>query len=317
MTHFLRSPYLSWISPCLFGVMALIIPALPADTTRVLLFHKQNGFIHTATGDIVDRIKADLLSHGIAVETTLDSLAFTAQNLARFKAVVFINTNYRNGPLLARAQEVAFETYLQTGGGFAGIHSAVPLNGTAEEAIWPWYARLFGARFRSHAPYRRASMIIENKNHPSTQGLPTRISLDDEWYAVQTNPRSVAGIQILATVDETGFLPESKMNGDHPVSWHHLFEGARAWMTLVGHDMAAFSNADFLTHIRGGIVWAASSDSATTSLQFTGGRPIEKKAQPELRPSLRGQLDLFSQRNQPKGNRVFLRINGTLIQMHR
>lgn len=293
---------------CILGGLILLAVTAWGDTTRVLLFHKQNGFIHTATADVVNRIKTDLIAHGIAVENTLDSLAFTPQNLARFDAVVFINTNYRNGPLLSRAQEAAFEAYVQAGGGFAGIHSAVPLNGTAEEAIWPWYARLFGARFRSHAPYRRAAMVIENANHPSTRGLPNRISLEDEWYAVQINPRSVTGIQVLATVDETGFLPESQMNGDHPVSWHRLFEGARTWMTLVGHDMAAFSNADFLAHVRGGIVWAASADSAATAVSpFANPTLKTARAAGDRRMTYTGR----------NGDRLKIRINGAAIQAWR
>ena len=234
-----------------------------AQGLRVLIFHKQNGYIHTATPDVVTALKANWTANGIAVENTTDSLAFTTQNLARFKVVVFLNTNYRNSPLLTRAQEAAFEGYLHTGGAFVGIHSAVPLNGTYEETVWPWYASLFGARFRSHSPYRSAPLVFEDRNHPSTVGLPARITLQDEWYAVQINPRTVPGIHVIATADETGFLADSYMGGDHPMTWSRTFEGSRAWMTLVGHDMAAFSNADFLTHVRNGVLWAAAGDSVT------------------------------------------------------
>jgi type 1 glutamine amidotransferase len=253
-------------------------PSLAAPgNAHVLIFHKQNGYIHTATADVVAALKTDLTAHGLNVESTTDSLAFTNQNLARFGVVVFLNTNYRNGPLLARPQEAAFEAYLHGGGAFAGLHSAVPLNGAAEEAVWPWYAGLFGARFRSHSPYRGAAMVVEDRAHFSTRGLPARLALQDEWYAVQANPRNVAGIRVLATVDETGFLPESDMGGDHPVTWYRIFEGARAWMTLVGHDMAAFSNPDFMAHVRGGIQWAAGLDSAATAIvaprrTVTGGK---------------------------------------------
>ena len=234
---------------------------------RILIFHKQNGYIHAATPNVVTALKADWTANGLVVESTIDSLAFTTQNLARFDVVAFLNTNYRNSPLLTRAQEAAFENYLHTGGAFVGIHSAVPLNGTYEETVWPWYASLFGARFRSHSPYRSASIVVEDSTHFSTRGLPARITLQDEWYAVQVNPRTVPGIRVLATVDETGFLAESNMGGDHPVTWSRTFEGARSWMTLVGHDMAAFSNSSFLTHVRKGVIWAASGDSVATALR--------------------------------------------------
>jgi type 1 glutamine amidotransferase len=248
---------------CLGGIFGHAV----AEAPRILIFHKQNGYIHTATPEVVAALKTDWAAYGILVESTVDSLAFTTQNLARFDAVAFLNTNYRNAPLLTRAQEAAFEAYLHAGGAFVGLHSAVPLNGTYEETVWPWYANLFGARFRSHSPYRSASIVLEDRFHASTLGLPARITLQDEWYAVQSNPRNVAGIHVIATVDETGFLAESNMGGDHPVTWSRTFEGARSWMTLVGHDMGAFSNVDFRAHVRNGVLWAAGRDSATTALR--------------------------------------------------
>lgn len=259
------------VSPArlVLATLALFAMQAWADTTRVLLFHKQNGYIHTATGDIVNRIKSDLATHGVTAESTVDSLAFTAQNLARFDAIVFVNTNYRNGALLTRAQESAFEAYVKAGGGFASVHGAMPLNGTVEETIWPWYSQLFGVRFRSHAPYQSGTLIFEDRTHFSTKSMPARLTLSDEWYATQTNPRNLPGVKVLATVDESNLLADSRMNGDHPMSWYRLYEGARTWVTLVGHDMVAFSNADFLAHVRGGILWAASADSVPTGLGRT------------------------------------------------
>jgi type 1 glutamine amidotransferase len=255
---------LEWIEPCSEGDARPVCAPPVSQPKRLLIFHKQNGYIHASTDSCVAALKAHLAAQGLPSESTTDSLAFTAANLARFGAVMFYNTNYRNGPLLARAQEAAFEDFIHSGGGFVGVHSAVPLNGAAEEAVWPWYARLFGARFKSHPPLRSAPMVIEDPNHPSTRGLPSRFTLRDEWYAVQANPRSVAGLKVLATVDETGFPAGSGM-GDHPMSWYRTFEGARTFVTLAGHDMASFSHPDFLRHLAGGILWAGSWDGTTAS----------------------------------------------------
>lgn len=230
---------------------------------QALIFHKQNGYVHAATDTCVALLKERLALEGVPAEATTDSLAFTPANLARFGVVVFYNTNYRGGPLLDRRQEAALEKFIQGGGGFAGIHSAVPLDGGFEESIWPWYARLFGARFKGHPPARFAPMLIEDATHPSTRGLPGRIVLYDEWYALQANPRSEPGVRVLATVDETGF-PQGSGMGDHPVSWHREFEGGRSFATLVGHDLASFSHPDFLRHLAGGIGWAGGWEGNTT-----------------------------------------------------
>jgi cytochrome c len=47
---------------------------------------------------------------------------FTAENLARFRAVVFLDTT---GSPLNAAQEAAFEDYFHAGGSFVGVGSAV------------------------------------------------------------------------------------------------------------------------------------------------------------------------------------------------
>jgi type 1 glutamine amidotransferase len=244
----------------------LLSVAAVADAKNILIFHKQNGYIHTATPTVVTTLKNNWTANGLTVESTVDSLAFTAQNLARFDAVVFLNTNYRNGALLARAQESAFENYLRAGGAYVGLHSAIPLNGTWEETVWPWYATMYGARFRSHAPYRTGTLIVEDRTHYSTRHAPASILLPDEWYALQVNPRTVSGVHVLATVDETGFQADSYMGGDHPVVWSRAFEGGRTWVTVVGHDMGAFANESFLNLVRGGVEWAAGLDSSSTSI---------------------------------------------------
>lgn len=296
----------------LCGIMLLGFPA-GAQGPHVLVFHKQNGYIHTATPTVVATLTADWTAHGMTVETTIDSLAFTTTNLARFDVVVFLNTNYRNGPLLARAQEAAFEAYIRDGGAFVGLHSAIPLNGTMEEAIWPWYASLYGARFRSHAPYRAGYIIMEDTTHFSTSGLPVRLGVQDEWYALQVNPRGTPGTHILATVDETGFLPDSHMGGDHPVSWTRTFEGARAWITVVGHDMGAFANGHFQKHVRNGVLWAAGRDSGGTAL-----RPERMRSARAASPGERSHAPLTTLSYMGRdGTRLSVRIDGRAVAARR
>lgn len=303
------------IRSVLCGIILLGLPA-GAQGPRVLIFHKQNGYIHTATPTVVATLEADWAAHGMTVETTVDSLAFSPENLARFDAVVFLNTNYRNGPLLAHAQEAAFEAYIRNGGAFVGLHSAIPLNGTMEEAIWPWYATLYGARFRSHAPYRAGYIIIEDTTHFSTRGVPARLGLQDEWYALQVNPRGSPGTHVLATVDETGFLPDSHMGGDHPVTWTRTFEGARAWITVIGHDMGAFSNAHFRTHVRNGVLWAARRDSGGT--EGTALRPGRVWSARAASPGERSHAPLTTLSYMGRdGTRLSVRIDGRAVAARR
>src|SRR5690606_13781704 len=119
---------------------------------------------------------------------------------------------------------------------------------------------------------------VEDSTHPATWARPTRITVQDEWYALQVNPRQVPGVHVLATVDETGFQPDSYMGGDHPVTWVRTFEGGRVWVTVVGHDMGAFSNADFISHVSGGVVWATTREG--TNVRGAGARRPHRDGRP-------------------------------------
>lgn len=274
----------AWLKPCATGEARAECATAPVPPKRALIFHKQNGYIHVDTDSCVKVLIKYLEARGLAAESTKDSLAFTAANLARFGAVVFYNTNYRNGALLNRAQEEALEGFIHKGGGFAAIHSAIPLDGAWEETVWPWYARLVGARFKSHPAIQSATMIIEKTGHPSTAGLPARITLKDEWYQTQTNPRNQVGLQVLASLDASTY-PGGVVTGDHPVSWQRHFEGSRTWVSLVGHDLSAFANPDYLAHLRGGILWAGGWEGAGTALRPD---PSRRTGPAGLRPERKG-----------------------------
>ena len=84
----------------------------------------------------------------------------------------------------------------------------------------------------------------------------------DEWYDFQSNPRSA--VHVLATIDESSYdAGPDAMGGDHPIAWSHSSGRGRAWYTAGGHTDEAWSEPLFLTHILGGIEWAAGVKPAT------------------------------------------------------
>ena len=65
------------------------------------------------------------------------------------------------------------------------------------------------------------------------------------------------------TVDESDYVEEDGSDGvddEHPISWCRRFEGGRSWYTGMGHTAASFSEANYLSHILGGIEVAAGED---------------------------------------------------------
>ena len=59
---------------------------------------------------------------GFAVDASDDPAVFTAANLKQYQALVFSNSN--NEAFTNQAQRDAFKGYIESGGGFVGIHSA-------------------------------------------------------------------------------------------------------------------------------------------------------------------------------------------------
>ena len=214
------------------------------ELPHVLVFTKTKAYRHKNISDGVYALRE--IGKGIfVVEQTEDSGVFTSDNLKRFSAVVFFSTT---GDVLNKEQQAAFEHYIHSGGGFVGIHAAADT-----EYDWPWYGQLVGAWFKDHTEVILATVRREDKTHISTIDFPDSWRRADEWYRFRTNPRE--SVRVLVTVNDQD-LGKVTMNGDHPISWMHEFEGGRAWYTGMGHTKESFLEPEFKKHVLGGIVWA-------------------------------------------------------------
>jgi type 1 glutamine amidotransferase len=109
---------------------------------KILVFSATGGSRHASIKDG----KMALLKMGLeknwGIDTTEDATRFTDTNLKQYSAVVFLNTT---GNILNEKQQMAFQKYIQAGGGFVGIHAAADT-----EHDWPWYNNLVGAYFENH-----------------------------------------------------------------------------------------------------------------------------------------------------------------------
>ena len=214
--------------------------------TRVLVFSKTAGFRHDSIPAGIAAVEKLGTEHGFTVDATEDSAAFTSRNLAEYDAIVWLSTT---GNVLDTAQQAAFESYVDGGGGYVGVHAAADT-----EHDWPWYGTLVGAYFVSHPVPQPASVIVEDAANESTAHLPTIWRRFDEWYDYRTNPRDQ--VTVLASVDESTYTGGS-MGADHPITWWHDVGAGRAWYTGLGHTVAAFSEPNFTRMLLGGIRVAA------------------------------------------------------------
>jgi type 1 glutamine amidotransferase len=232
----------------LLWLLATLMPvAYAGDGLSVLVFSKTAGYRHDSIPAGVAALQALGGQEGWRVEATEDGSAFTDANLAGYQVVVFLSTT---GEVLDANGRAAFERYIRKGGSFVGIHSATD---TGYE--WPWYGALVGNYFRRHPVIQSATLTVVDASHPSTRPLPIRWNRTDEWYDFR-NDMLADDVTVLIRIDETTYRG-GRMGANHPMAWHHEYDGGRAWYTALGHTIESWREPLFLEHVRGGIAWAA------------------------------------------------------------
>ncbi|NEC49694.1 DUF1080 domain-containing protein [Actinospica acidiphila] len=238
--------------------------AAPAadPTYGILVFSRTAGFRHDSVDEGVTALRELGAAHDFTVTATEDPAAFTTDNLARYRAVVFLSTT---GDVLGPAQEAALEQYMGAGGGYVGVHAAADT-----EYDWPFYAGLAGALFQSHPAIQPATVRVEDRAHDATAHLGAAWQRTDEWYNYRTNPRTTA--HVLAALDESSYSGGT-MSGDHPIAWCKDYAGGRAFYTGGGHTAESYAEPAFRRHLLGGIRWAAGLTQADCRPE-TGYTPL-------------------------------------------
>lgn len=209
---------------------------------RVLVFSKTAGFHHASIPAGIAAIEKLGKENGFDVDTTTNADMFVEDTLQKYAAVIFLNTT---GDVLNNYQEADFERYIQSGGGYVGVHAA-----TDTEYEWGWYGGLAGAYFDNHpAGTHKATLTVKDKSFGQ---LPDKWEHEDEWY----NFKKISpNIKVIMTVDEKTY--EGGKNGDnHPISWYHEYDGGRAFYTELGHTDATYKEENFLKLLLSGIKYA-------------------------------------------------------------
>jgi cytochrome c len=214
----------------------------------VLVFSRTTGYRHSSIRAGIDALRLLGRAHRFAVTATEDASAFTRENLARYRAVIWLSTS---GNVLNDDQRSAFEAYISGGGGYVGIHGAADT-----EYDWTWYGGLVGAYFRSHPAPPPATLTVRDREHPSTAHLHAAWTRFDEWYDFRSPPGP--DVAVLLTLDEETYRGGG-MGAYHPIAWCQEYKGGRAFYTACGHTAESFDEPAFRQHLLGAIRWAAAA----------------------------------------------------------
>ena len=249
-------------------------PEFPDDLTRpaILMFTKTNQFRHKEAIKVGSAFFKELAAErGWSIFHTENGATFNGEDLARFDVVLFHNTS---GDTLSVEQELAFQAWLEAGGGWVGLHAA----GDGSHTDWPWYMKnLIGADFTAHImgpQFQVADVHTEALDHPVMSGMPAIWQHEEEWYSWEESPRP-NGFTILSTVDEDSYTPVMAMAGnevdlrmgDHPVMWSNCVGQGRTVYSALGHQGAAFAVPDHQRFLENALVWAMNREGCVSGEQ--------------------------------------------------
>lgn len=235
-------------------------PRLPSSLPRpaLLLFEKITGFRDGPSVDAATRaIERMAAANGWSLFRTDNGAVFNAADLRHFDAVVWNNVS---GDALTLGQRSAFRTWMERGGGFVGIHGA----GGDPVYFWDWYAdELIGTRFLGHTanPHFQAARVnIDDRASWIADGVQPSWTMTEEWYSFTSNPR-LSGAKVIATLDETTYLPTGRNNvnyrmGDHPIVWSRCVKFGRSFYTAIGHLPEVYQEPNSARLLERGIAWA-------------------------------------------------------------
>jgi type 1 glutamine amidotransferase len=243
---------------CLLLTLALCAAVAPAAERKILVYTRNytpdgKGYVHDNIASSVAAIRKLGAANGFAVDVADDPKVFTTANLKQYRALVFSNSN--NEAFANDAQRDAFKKYIQSGGGFVGIHSA-----SGSERNWEYYQQVAGGKFKRHPKFQPFTVQVADPDFPAVKGLPATFDWADECYyheklnpgikpVLVTDPRKIVDPQFAAD-------PGELIGGMRPLAWYQTFDGGREFYLALGHKKEDYENPLLTRLILGGIQWA-------------------------------------------------------------
>jgi type 1 glutamine amidotransferase len=243
--------------PYLFAFFFLLSGFVLQAQERVLVFTKvgsENGFAHASIDEGIQMITNLGSKNGLwETDDTDNADAFTAENLAKYAAIIWCNTSGDN--LLNETQQQAFEDYIANGGGFVGIHAA---SDTYRNGSWPFYNELVGGIVQTNPNHTsstyEATMSVVNA-HPAVDFLNGSYTKVEEYYYWELNggylnPNNINILEVESTGNESYDAPR-------PMAWYKEYMGGRSFYTALGHNESDYTDdEDFIKHVEEGIKYA-------------------------------------------------------------
>ncbi|MBL8295694.1 MAG: ThuA domain-containing protein [Bryobacterales bacterium] len=257
-------------------LLLLAAVAAAAPKHKLLIIDGQNNHAWQQTTPVLKRLLEETGLFVVDVATTPPKggdLSVFKPDFARYRVVV---SNYNGEPWPPKTK-LAFEKFVESGGGFVSYHAAdnafpewtaynrmIALGGWAQrtEKDGP-YAKFRDGRIvldnkpgpgGHHGKRHQFQLVLRDTAHPITKGMPAQwMHNTDELYDSLRGPAQ--DIHLLATAFSD---PATNGTGDHELILFTVKYGkGRIFHTTLGHDVEAMRSVGFIVTLQRGAEWAA------------------------------------------------------------
>ncbi|WP_432838100.1 ThuA domain-containing protein [Dactylosporangium sp. CA-092794] len=189
-------------------------PAAAAQGVSVLVFHgpaaEQQDPVERAVAEITE-VGRD---NGVGVTASSDPAVFTADNLAKYRGVVFLSAA---GAALSGEQETALQNYVKAGGGFLGIADAAKAQPDST-----WFTGLIGTRPVGAIPNALpvAAVTVNGENPPNeTKDKLTDNNSGTKWLTFARTGWVTFRLTTPAAVNSYALTSANDFPGRDPRDW--------------------------------------------------------------------------------------------------
>jgi type 1 glutamine amidotransferase len=233
--------------------VTLALPAFAKEKARVLVYSGSTGYRHESIPAAVASLKTLGEKAGYVIDASEDPEVFTAENLAKYKALVLVSNSTDpkkpESEWFTGAKRDALQGFLKAGKGVIGLHAA-----SDSHYNWGWYGQMIGGYFERHPKGTpKGTVTVVDAKHPATAKLPKTLERNDEWYYYKDFDPTV---RVLITIDPKSIGEGEADVNPNPLVWCHDFGGGRAFYSALGHTNESWSEPYMISLMTGALAYA-------------------------------------------------------------
>jgi uncharacterized protein len=238
-------------------ILSIAITAPPksawAQTSRqrhLLFFTLSAGFKHASIPTGV-RVVTEIGNKSGAFATTAsqDVSVFTPENLRHYDAIMF----YTTGELpMTQAEKEAFISFVRSGHGFVGVHSA-----TDTFYMWEPYLELIGGYFNDHPWHQKVTVNVTDPSSPVVGFLGQSFQVYDEIYQISDFQYKTSHVLLKLDPSSVDLHKENVHRRFYgwPLAWTRRDGKGRVFYCGLGHEDATWNSQWFQRLMLNGIEW--------------------------------------------------------------